>query len=68
MNSEKKFLYLANALSPNSLFATWTPFFFFDEEGSIVMGSPIQILEVMDLANGQHDNLRDSLIANEINS
>ena len=43
-------------------------FFFFDEEGSIVMGSPIQILEVMDLANGQHDNLRDSLIANEINS
>ena len=32
------------------------------------MGSPVQTLEVMGLANGQHDNLRDSLMADEINS
>ena len=41
---------------------------FFNEEGSIVMGSPIWTLEVMGLADGQHDNLRDSPMADEINS
>ena len=67
MNSEKKFLYLTNALSPNSLFTIWD-FPFFDKEGSIVMGSLIQTLEVIGLANSQYNNLRDLLIADKINS
>ena len=32
------------------------------------MGSPVRTLEVMGLADGQHDNLRDSPMADEINS
>ena len=32
------------------------------------MGSPVWTLEVMGLADGQHNNLRDSLMADEINS
>ena len=32
------------------------------------MGSLIQTLEVMGLADGQHNNLRDLLIVDEINS
>ena len=33
-----------------------------------VMGSPVRTLEVMGLADGQHNNLRDSPMADEINS
>ena len=32
------------------------------------MGSPVWTLEVMGLADGQHNNLRDSPMADEINS
>ena len=31
------------------------------------MGSPIQTLEVIGLANGQHNNLRNLLMADDIN-
>ena len=40
---------------------------FYNEEGGIVMGSPIQTLEVIGLANGQHNNLRNLLMADDIN-
>ena len=32
------------------------------------MGSPVQTLEAMGLADGQHNNLRNSPMADEINS
>ena len=40
---------------------------FYNEEGGIVMGSPIQTLEVIGLANGQHNNLRNLSMANNNN-